>query len=194
MDSVLSFIVITIRDEDRLNAVSWLMSVTFLLSLLLIIFKSLFTTIFFKNKISGVAECYYIRGLLVFRMLWYACLLCVLLHYWINEGLSWEDFFLLTFRISIFEVISEILFYYSALIIYNYNFILLCIFTIEPLIQILGSYYELRVIRIVFLLGMFVHIKKSFNQQVFGNWSIVLNIGMLLPIISAGLSLIMKLI
>ena len=190
MDSIQNSFSKILLNEDKLLALHWLCSVAFFANFALITVKSFFSKLFSQRNISSACECYYIRGLLAFRMFSYGVLSTTLIYYWFLEGSYRKDLYFLPSRITVLEALCECIFYYIGIIFINYNPLILLSFMAEAAIQIMGEYDILKGVRVAFILIMIIEIKKQSKNGLFGNWIILLMIAVLFPIIPMALSMI----
>ena len=192
MDSIRSTLVATLLNEDKLMAIHWLTSFAFFVNLIVITIKSVLTRIVSKQKVSSVKDCYYIRGLLVYQMLCYGLLLVLLIYYWYLDGSYIRELYYLANRITVLEAACECIFYYSGIILYDYNLLILLSFMAEAIIQVVGNYDALKGIRIALILIMVIEGKIQAKNGLFGKWMILLIGAMLFPIIPMVMSALCK--
>jgi len=145
-----------LEDEEKFNALHWVVSLSSFISISLVTIKSFFTYTSSRNHKSSNTESYYIKGLLVFRMFWYGCVLGVVLNYWSIGGYCFKEIFFLAGQITIFEGFSESILYYCGLLISSYDSFTLFSFLLEPCVHVFGSYKFLSLMRIFFLILMWI--------------------------------------
>eukprot|EP00826_Nyctotherus_ovalis_P002125 TRINITY_DN1039_c0_g3_i1.p1 TRINITY_DN1039_c0_g3~~TRINITY_DN1039_c0_g3_i1.p1 ORF type:complete len:188 (+),score=28.31 TRINITY_DN1039_c0_g3_i1:100-663(+) len=187
MNSAINFMRNVLQEEEKLRTLHWLLSLSFFLNVSLVTLKSFASA--GGHKLSKV-ECYYVKGLLAFRMFCYGFLLGVLIYYWHSEGSCFREIFFLSYRITIFEALSECAFYYSSLLISDHNSLTLLPFVSEPSIHLFGPYQLLLFVRVLLLTIMWIEVRKNLKRRDCNKWIVMVVLGGVLPIIAMVVSMV----
>lgn len=184
----------------RLAAFNWLFSLSFGINTLTILLISLILKLLslyipkrktpFKTWETYIRY-YYVRGLLFLRLLYFGAVAAIVFRKLLlkpdkgQSAVKQQDLIFPNEKaVSLIELIANSACYYANVIAYEYSLPLLLSFTLETIIQVIGSHPLIYIIYDISLLLSAYSFFKSEMNQVFGKSKYLLLLLILLPGIS----------